>query len=309
MMNTLGSLHIQKQANSGVTAAIQQASARTGVDFGYLVRQADIESSMNPNAKAKSSSATGLYQFIEQTWLQMVKTHGAEHGMDNFADAIKQNSDGTYTVPNRAMKNQILNLRRDAQTSAIMAAELASDNHDTLEANVSKDVTSTDLYLAHFLGAQGASNFLNSMQKNAWAPAASLFPEAARANKAVFYENGKPLSLQAVYNKFDAKFDSNASPVTQVASTQGSYAKKVVLPHATEWSNPFESAPRMAGIKALAKPVTSATRTAGTATTSTSAELPQINRGFLSAQADLLMMAQKATFIHYDHNDNSRYNA
>lgn len=73
----------ERPANT-VTGAIQLASAKTGVDFDYLVKQARVESSMNPNAKARTSSATGLYQFIEQTWLRMVKNHGAEHGYANM---------------------------------------------------------------------------------------------------------------------------------------------------------------------------------------------------------------------------------
>src|SRR5437868_1566523 len=64
-----------------VTAAIQLASARTGVQFDYLLNQARIESSLNPEARARTSSATGLFQFIEQTWLGMVKQHGAAHGL------------------------------------------------------------------------------------------------------------------------------------------------------------------------------------------------------------------------------------
>jgi hypothetical protein len=46
-----------------VTTAIATASRRTGVDFNYLLSQARVESSMNPNARASTSSASGLYRF------------------------------------------------------------------------------------------------------------------------------------------------------------------------------------------------------------------------------------------------------
>ncbi len=288
MMHNLGSLQIHKSSQSGVTAAIQQASAKTGVDFGYLVKQAEVESSMNPNAKAKTSSATGLYQFIEQTWLRMVKTHGPEHGLDRYADAIKQKPNGEYVVTDRNLKANILNLRRDPKASSIMAAELSRDNHEVLKKTVDRDVTSTDLYLAHFLGAGGASNFLNSMQKNPWAPAASLFPDAAQSNHNVFYENGKPLSLRAVYNKFDSKFDSDTSPVTDVAENN-TFMRRVILPLASDWSNPEIATKNSTGLTVFAP------------------AQPRMG-GFLSAPADVMLMAQTNT-LKFAHDDSGRYNS
>ncbi|NBX65622.1 MAG: hypothetical protein EBQ96_01330 [Proteobacteria bacterium] len=302
MMHSLGSLQISKArsggAAHGVMGAIQQASAQTGVDFGYLMRQADLESSMNPNAKAKTSSATGLYQFIEQTWLRMMKTHGAEHGFERFASAIQQRGDGTFTVAGRGLKNQILALRRDPKAASLMAAELATENHKHLQDKVGGNLSGTDLYLAHFLGAQGASHFLNSMKKNPWAPAASFFPEAARANRGVFYENGKPLSLQAVYNRFDAKFDSDETPVTATASAKTQEAAdvaEVILPKARDWSNPFYEASHTRRMIEAFAPVAPTAQDNG-----------RIG-GFLSSPVDVMMIAQKS--LRFDHEDNSRYNS
>src|ERR1051326_8110165 len=111
-----------------VTAAIQLASARTGARFDYLLSQARIESSLNPDAHARTSSATGLFQFIEQTWLGMVKQHGAAHGLGAAADAIQRGRNGHYYVTDPAMRQQILDLRRQPEAASAMAAELASDN-------------------------------------------------------------------------------------------------------------------------------------------------------------------------------------
>src|SRR3546814_1504813 len=62
-----------------VRSAIAQASRRTGMDFGYLYKQARIESGLRPDAKARTSSATGLYQFIDQSWLAALKRRSEEH--------------------------------------------------------------------------------------------------------------------------------------------------------------------------------------------------------------------------------------
>ena len=95
-----------------VTAAIQLASARTGVQFDYLLNQARIESSLNPEARARTSSATGLFQFIEQTWLGLVKATGADHGLGSLAQSIAEVKPGRYDVADPATKQKILDLRK-----------------------------------------------------------------------------------------------------------------------------------------------------------------------------------------------------
>jgi hypothetical protein len=186
-----------RAAGSGVGAAISQAAASTGVDFGYLMGQAKIESGFNPNAKARTSSATGLYQFIEQTWLGTVKEHGAKHGLGWASNAIQRGPNGRYHVADPGARQAILDMRRDPQAAASMAAEFASDNQDILENKLGRPVESVDLYLAHFLGAGGATRFLRGHDANPDAPAASILPAAAKANRWVFYKkDGSPRSFR-----------------------------------------------------------------------------------------------------------------
>lgn len=193
-------------APQGVANAVQNASARTGVDFNYLLKQAQVESSFDTEVKAKGSSATGLYQFIDQTWLRMVKEHGAEYGKAAWANAITQGKDGHFSV-SKDLKSTILNARTDAEFSSLMAGEFASENKDILESKTGKQANATDLYMAHFLGAGGASTFLNAMKDNPLQTASTLFPSAAKSNRAVFYnEDGTSKSLAEVYDKFATKF-------------------------------------------------------------------------------------------------------
>lgn len=203
-------------APQGVTRAVQNASAKTGVDFSYLMKQAEVESSFKTDAKAKSSSATGLYQFIDQTWLRMVKAHGAEHGKADWSNAITQDKSGHFNVSGN-MKSAIMNARNDAEFSSLMAGEFASENSEILKDKTGKDANATDLYMAHFLGAGGASTFLNAMDENPLQSASLLFPAAAKSNRSVFYNaNGTSRSLAEVYDRFAAKFDGiseNKSPV------------------------------------------------------------------------------------------------
>lgn len=198
----------------GVGAAIQQAAASTGVDFGYLLGQARIESGLNPNARAKTSSATGLFQFIEQTWLGTVEKHGARHGLGWAANAIQRGPNGRYFVSDPAARRAILDLRKDPQAASSMAAEFASDNQAHLEARLGRPTEAVDLYLAHFLGAGGAAKFLRAHDANPDAPAAAALPAAASSNRWVFYDrSGAPRSFSEIRERFAAKLGGESGPL------------------------------------------------------------------------------------------------
>jgi hypothetical protein len=207
-----------------VTAAIQLASARTGIQFDYLLNQARVESSLNPEARARTSSATGLFQFIEQTWLGMVKQHGAAHGLGWAADSIQRGRNGHYYVADPQLRRQILDLRRQPEASSAMAAELASDNGRYLASRLGRPALPVDLYLAHFLGAGGAARFLRAHDSNPGAAAAAMLPAAARANRAVFYNrDGSARSFAEIREHFAERMGgagAAGSPVRTVDARQ-----------------------------------------------------------------------------------------
>ena len=190
-----------------IAAAIERAGAGTGVDAAFLMRQAELESGLNASAKAATSSATGLYQFIEQTWLETVKKHGASHGLAAEAASIKRLPGGRLTAG--AAEAEILARRKDPVAAAAMAAALASDNQRYLEAKTGRSPNDTDLYLAHFLGAAGAAKFLNAREQAPDQNAARLLPAAANANRSVFYNrNSEPRSVGEIYDRFACKFET-----------------------------------------------------------------------------------------------------
>ncbi|VVT01513.1 transglycosylase SLT domain-containing protein [Erythrobacter sp. EC-HK427] len=170
-----------------VEQAIAAAANRTGVDFGYLLAQAQIESAMDPEAEARTSTASGLFQFIEQTWLDTLYRHGSAHGYGTYADAIGMRG-GRAFVRDPAMRETIMDLRFDPQASSIMAGALASDNRAALLPVLGREPDASELYLAHFLGQGGATRFLRSLQSSPDARADSILPAAARANRPIFYE-------------------------------------------------------------------------------------------------------------------------
>jgi hypothetical protein len=187
-----------------VHAAISRAAQATGVDFSYLLAQARIESSLNPDARAGTSSAAGLYQFTGGTWLNTLGRHGAEHGLGWAQQAIE-----TGALANPALRAEVMALRFDPQASAAMAAELASDNGEALRGVLGRAPDATELYLAHFLGEKGATRFLTALQADPGQSAAALLPKAAGANRAIFFAGrGAPRSVGEVMGVLRGKVEA-----------------------------------------------------------------------------------------------------
>jgi hypothetical protein len=173
------------QARAAVMTAIRNASAATGVDFGYLVKTAQRESNFDPAAKASTSSATGLFQFTSETWLSMVKRYGASHGV----------------APDQS-RDQLLELRKDPDLSARMAAELARENAGILGKKLGRPATQSELYAAHFMGPSETARLVEAARRNDGGPASALFPKAALANSNVFRSaDGAQLTAAGLYQK------------------------------------------------------------------------------------------------------------
>lgn len=203
-----------------VTSAIRHASARTGVDFSYLMAQASQESGFRPTARASTSSATGLYQFTDRTWLQMVRDHGAKYGLGELAGQIGRGE--RFKVGSDAARQEILALRDDPALSAAMAAEYAQANGAKLRQELGREPLAGDLYLAHFLGPSGAVKFLTALEQSPDASAASVLPAAAEANKSVFYarDDGRALSVAEIHGRISDKIAAKVAAFAPSSTTQ-----------------------------------------------------------------------------------------
>lgn len=183
-----------------VVDAIRTGAERTGTSFEYLLKTAQRESALDPTARAKTSSATGLFQFVEQTWLGVLKADGAKHGLDDYAKAISVRPDGTLAVDDPAMRKTIMALRADARTASVLAGSLTQRNRDMLASELGREPSNSDLYLAHFLGARGATDLIRAAQTSPRRAAATDFPDAAAANRNVFYDRaGRARGAGEVY--------------------------------------------------------------------------------------------------------------
>ena len=199
----------------GLAYVLNSAGDKSNVDFDYLLQTAIRESSLKPDAKAPSSSAVGLFQFLESTWLQVMKEQGPRLGYQQYADAITRDSDGDYTIKNKALRKEILALREDPQIAADMAAAFTQANGAYLEGKFGKQPSPGELYIAHFLGPQGAEKLFNAGLSDPDQIAAKLFPKQAKANPQIFYSGGEPRTIKELYRALVAKH-LGAVPATTV---------------------------------------------------------------------------------------------
>ncbi|MFZ2158571.1 MAG: transglycosylase SLT domain-containing protein [Bradyrhizobium sp.] len=229
-----------------IAGAIRQAADTTGTSFEYMLATAKMESNFNPKAAASTSSARGLYQFIDQTWLGTVKEAGSQLGYGKYADAISRSPSGSYHVSDPAARTAIMKLRDDPTAASAMAGVLTQSNSFKLTGKIGRRPSDGELYMAHFMGVGGAAKLISNAEDNPNASAARLFPNAAAANRPIFYDRaGRARSVSEVYSVLNSRYASAAnSPATRtaMAAAGGETPRRVTLASATPAATSIDNA-------------------------------------------------------------------
>ena len=203
-----------------VVDTIVKASDEAGVDPVYMMALADKESSFDTDAKAATSSAQGLFQFVARTWLEMIRDYGARYGLAEEAASVKGR--GSAITVTAGMRTRVLGLRNDPRVAALMAAELIKRDRERIEARVGRALTTTELYLAHFLGTASAGRFLSLSSERPDEVAGREFRSAARANRSLFTQKtgGKRRSLTVaeLHGRIDGMIDRRLTRYQGVAA-------------------------------------------------------------------------------------------
>ena len=222
-----------------IAGAIKQAASTTGTSFEYLLATAKMESNFNPKASATTSSARGLYQFIDQTWLGTVKEAGSQLGYGKYADAITKSSSGNYSVSDPAARDAIMKLRDDPDAASSMAAVLTQSNSFKLTGDIGRRPTDAELYMAHFMGVGGAAKLISNAEDHPNASGARLFPNAASANRSIFYDrDGRERSVSEVYSVLTQRYDSAANS----SATRSAMASAGGMPASAAGTAPIDNA-------------------------------------------------------------------
>lgn len=192
IMKTLQDKGFKGGADAQAIQRSPQSMAAPPIDYG----KGPVDKDGKP-----MSSATGVGQFINKTWLSIMQ------------DPIMQKQVDTSKMTNQ----QILDLRKDPQLSMMATAVYGAQNKATLENALGRPVSDAEVYMAHMMGAGGATAFLNGYKNQPAQSAAALLPDAAASNPNVFYQKGdfsKPLKLSAVYDNISSSFNLSPDRVT-----------------------------------------------------------------------------------------------
>ena len=197
-----GPMHVKR----GIVETIVKAAHETNTDPVLLMAIADKESSFSTGVEARTSSAMGLFQFVDSTWLKSVRDFGAKHGLAKEAsDIVGPPERPSVTDP--AERAHILDLRRDPYLSAVLAAEMLKRDGGKIAERIGRGLTGGETYLAHFLGPDDAEKFMEKVVGQPQYMAAALLPRPAHANTSIFYaragRRSKELSVAAVHDKFE----------------------------------------------------------------------------------------------------------
>lgn len=230
-------LHLAKQmelimAHSGyskdVTRSLYRAYLKTGVDFKLLVLKAIMESDYGRFNVASNSTARGVFQYIESTWMVLMHRYGDKIGYGHYAKAIHYNPKTKTAALKGAAKHlrhEILALRHNPEASALIKSYQIMEETDVIQGyKRGKKVTATDHYIAHMLGLYVMKDFYELVErKSAIAPARlstnAHMREAAKTNKAFFYKGQRALSAQESYRRFDRRVKAQFKKIGEMSKT------------------------------------------------------------------------------------------
>jgi len=213
------------QARSEITTE-QGVKTFEGAISGYVDRVISVESGGNTNAKNPDSSATGLGQFIESTWLDLFRRYYP-------AEAANLGREG------------ILALRTDAAISKNLIEKYARENAAVLQkAGVSVDEAA--LQLSHFLGARDAAKVLSAAPGT---PLAGLITPASIAANPTILGGGRTVDDAIAYAQKRAGMTTTG---TKTLDTRESFAANIA-----EQQRMLEQLKEESGIRASLNPLVS----------------------------------------------------
>jgi hypothetical protein len=201
------------RVESTIVEHVVKAAKVADMDPALLMAIADKESSFAPKAKASTSSASGLFQFVEATWFKALRSFGDRHGQEVAVKAIQGEENEVRVAPQK--RAELLRLRNDPYLSAVLAAEMLKHDGDRIASHIGRPLSQGETYLIHFLGPDDAERFMKKLEDSPNASAAALLPKPARANKPIFYERQgrrmKDRSVQQVHEAFESMMDKRAN--------------------------------------------------------------------------------------------------
>lgn len=160
-------------------AAMAKAAIASGVPLGELVSFFSIESGMKAGAKniGGHSTAGGLGGMTAPTFKSLIRVHHQKYGLSKNVS------------------------RFNAYANAAMTAEYIKQNRSLLQQALKRDITTSEIYMAHFLGPGTAIQVLKAKGNR---PVTSVV-RVSKGNARLFYTKGRPLTVAQFRASMDRK--------------------------------------------------------------------------------------------------------
>lgn len=159
------------------------------------------------------SSAHGLGQFIDDTWLEMLRKHGSKYGIANA---------GKLTATDAAY------YRKDVHLQAAMLAEFTKSNIEQGRKLGGQD-DNANTYALHNLGSGDGPKFLAALKQNPNAPVRSVLSKTVIARNSSLYGDGT-ISMEQAYRNM-GKLMSAGDRYAKDASQQPTSAPTTATSH------------------------------------------------------------------------------
>ncbi len=219
-----------QKRDPAIISDIYAASKKTETSFELLLIKAMIESDLGRVTTSKTSTARGTFQFIEPTWLILMKRYGHRIGYSDYADAIEINRQTRLPQikgESKITRSDILSLRENTKIAALIKSYQIKDESKVLQ-NFKNGgrINATDHYIAHMLGLSQAREFYKlrenespiilSDSKN------SLLKQAVKLNPYFFHDkNGNGLTASGAYKQFHRKISETFARLRDIDQKYG----------------------------------------------------------------------------------------
>ena len=218
----------------GVMDAIRSAAQESGIDPHLLAAVAWRESRFDPEARSQRSSAKGLLQFTEGTWLQAIRDYGAQHGAGDYAAAVQTQRSGALGVPDARLRADILQRRSDPVLSAKLAADGMRLQQAAMQHRLGRSLRSADLYLLHVLGPSGSARFLSAVAQHPNQSSLHVAGFKVLNNAGLLTRDHRPMTVANTYAAVEAMLGAQQVHSEQVFAATS--AAQDAAPHPIEVS-------------------------------------------------------------------------
>ncbi len=204
---------------------IYKASIDTNTDFEHLIITAMMESDLGRVTESKTSSARGIFQYIEPTWVSLIKRYRQRISQYSKTKLLDENNKNTNN-------SDILELRYNTRVAALIKAYQLNDEAKILAKYTNgKRINTTDHYIMHMLGSYQARTFYslinNKSDKKLTNIKSANLQEAIKLNPTFFYDaENNALNAEQAYKQFHKKISKQYKKLRMISDKYGNKGDK-----------------------------------------------------------------------------------